>query len=97
MTRTIPKLAPPLQTSSPHQREDVWSLCMSVIHTPKQYKHTPNAADLQWNRVSNLEPNGPKVDTLLLGHRGPWRNQRTSSPARTTVPISPIFISCESS
>ncbi|GBL87125.1 hypothetical protein AVEN_218808-1 [Araneus ventricosus] len=24
MTRTTPELAPPLQTSAPHQREDVW-------------------------------------------------------------------------
>ncbi|GBN00848.1 hypothetical protein AVEN_89216-1 [Araneus ventricosus] len=27
-------------------------------------------ADLQWNRVSNLEPSGPKAETLPLGHRG---------------------------
>ncbi|GBO29328.1 hypothetical protein AVEN_184184-1 [Araneus ventricosus] len=27
-------------------------------------------ADLQWNRVSNLEPSGPKTKTLPLGHRG---------------------------
>ncbi|GBM08317.1 hypothetical protein AVEN_101442-1 [Araneus ventricosus] len=26
MTRTIPKLAPPLQPSAPHQREDDWPL-----------------------------------------------------------------------
>ncbi|GBL91622.1 hypothetical protein AVEN_21696-1, partial [Araneus ventricosus] len=26
MTRTTPELAPPLQTSAPHQREDVWPL-----------------------------------------------------------------------
>nr|GBM36998.1 hypothetical protein AVEN_224641-1 [Araneus ventricosus] len=28
MTRTIPELAPLLQTSEPHQREDVWPLRM---------------------------------------------------------------------
>ncbi|GBM22057.1 hypothetical protein AVEN_137367-1 [Araneus ventricosus] len=28
MTRTAPKLAPPLQTSMPRQREDVWPLRM---------------------------------------------------------------------
>ncbi|GBN81585.1 hypothetical protein AVEN_270749-1 [Araneus ventricosus] len=28
MTKTTPELAPPLQTSTPHQREDVWSLRM---------------------------------------------------------------------
>ncbi|GBN35403.1 hypothetical protein AVEN_35408-1 [Araneus ventricosus] len=27
--------------------------------------------DLQWNRVSNLEPSSPKAETLLLGHSGP--------------------------
>ncbi|GBO18083.1 hypothetical protein AVEN_231760-1, partial [Araneus ventricosus] len=26
--------------------------------------------DLQWNRVSNLEPSGLKAETLPLGHRG---------------------------
>ncbi|GBM96622.1 hypothetical protein AVEN_273158-1 [Araneus ventricosus] len=26
--------------------------------------------DLQWNRVSNLEPAAPKAETLPLGHRG---------------------------
>ncbi|GBM49144.1 hypothetical protein AVEN_179751-1 [Araneus ventricosus] len=25
--------------------------------------------DLQWNRVSNLEPSSPKVEILPLGHR----------------------------
>ncbi|GBN30403.1 hypothetical protein AVEN_17317-1 [Araneus ventricosus] len=28
MTRTTPELAPPLQISTPHQREDVWPLRM---------------------------------------------------------------------
>ncbi|GBM07760.1 hypothetical protein AVEN_137622-1 [Araneus ventricosus] len=27
-------------------------------------------ADLRWNRVSNLEPTGPKAETSPLGHRG---------------------------
>ncbi|GBO13960.1 hypothetical protein AVEN_107646-1 [Araneus ventricosus] len=27
--------------------------------------------DLQWNRVSSLEPSGPEVGILPLGHRGP--------------------------
>ncbi|GBO33501.1 hypothetical protein AVEN_101189-1 [Araneus ventricosus] len=30
----------------------------------------PYTADLQWNRVSNLEPSCPKAETLPLGHRG---------------------------
>ncbi|GBN96015.1 hypothetical protein AVEN_110249-1 [Araneus ventricosus] len=33
-------------------------------------KQAPYTADLQWNRVSNLEPSGPKAETLPLGHRG---------------------------
>ncbi|GBO33428.1 hypothetical protein AVEN_121418-1, partial [Araneus ventricosus] len=32
--------------------------------------------DLQWNRVSNLEPTGAKADTLKLGHRGSWKRER---------------------
>ncbi|GBM65803.1 hypothetical protein AVEN_164692-1, partial [Araneus ventricosus] len=36
----------------------------------------PYTADLQWNRVSNLEPSGPKVETLPLGHRGPLRRTK---------------------
>ncbi|GBM53474.1 hypothetical protein AVEN_95768-1 [Araneus ventricosus] len=28
-------------------------------------------ADLQWNRVSNLQPSGPEVETVPLGHRSP--------------------------
>ncbi|GBO02991.1 hypothetical protein AVEN_24396-1 [Araneus ventricosus] len=33
-------------------------------------QQAPYTADLQWNRVSNLEPSGPKAETLPLGHRG---------------------------
>ncbi|GBM58174.1 hypothetical protein AVEN_163941-1, partial [Araneus ventricosus] len=40
----------------------------------------PYTADLQWNRVSNLEPSGPKAETLPLGHRGP----ESSRERRTT-------------
>ncbi|GBL85758.1 hypothetical protein AVEN_193202-1 [Araneus ventricosus] len=66
MTRTISELAHPLQTSAPHQREDVWHLTYDL--TCKRPTYT---ADLQCNRVSNLEPSGPKAETLSLGHRGP--------------------------
>ncbi|GBM34019.1 hypothetical protein AVEN_166450-1 [Araneus ventricosus] len=53
MTRTTPELAPPLQTSAPHQQEDVW------LHTydVQQVHYT---TDLYWNRVSNMEPPAPK-------------------------------------
>ncbi|GBM83943.1 hypothetical protein AVEN_74042-1 [Araneus ventricosus] len=33
--------------------------------------------DLQWNRVSGLEPSGPRAGTLPLGHRG--LNYRSAS------------------
>ncbi|GBN45971.1 hypothetical protein AVEN_180312-1 [Araneus ventricosus] len=54
-TRTTPDSATPLQTSAPHQREDVcppiyYLMCNRQIYT----------ADLPWNRVSNLEPPAPK-------------------------------------
>ncbi|GBN98974.1 hypothetical protein AVEN_44470-1 [Araneus ventricosus] len=65
MARTTPELAPPLQTSTPHQREDAWPPLMI------QSGAGPYSADLQWNRVSSLEPSGPKAETLPLGHRSP--------------------------
>ncbi|GBM04477.1 hypothetical protein AVEN_197891-1 [Araneus ventricosus] len=45
-------------------------------------QQTPYTADLQWNRVSNLEPSGLKAGTLPLGHRGPTAIERhkKSSP-----------------
>ncbi|GBM36841.1 hypothetical protein AVEN_82831-1 [Araneus ventricosus] len=64
MTRTTPELAPPLQASAPHQREDVWPLRTISV------QQAPYTADLQWNRVSNLRPSSPGVETLPLGHRG---------------------------
>ncbi|GBO02250.1 hypothetical protein AVEN_89404-1 [Araneus ventricosus] len=66
MTTATFELAPPLQTSAPHQREDVWSPTYDL--TCNKPKHM---ADLQWNRVSNMEPSGPEAETLPLGHRGP--------------------------
>ncbi|GBM01344.1 hypothetical protein AVEN_135771-1 [Araneus ventricosus] len=45
MTRA-PQLAPPLQTSTPHQREDVWPL--SHAFNLQQAQCT---TELQWNRV----------------------------------------------
>ncbi|GBM49378.1 hypothetical protein AVEN_264535-1 [Araneus ventricosus] len=43
------------------------------------------AADLQRNRVSNLEPSGIKYETFLLGHGGP-RAMRQSSSSRSRRP-----------
>ncbi|GBN21115.1 hypothetical protein AVEN_49215-1 [Araneus ventricosus] len=39
----------------------------------------PYTADLQWNRVSNLRPSGPEVETLPLGHRGLYPTLETES------------------
>ncbi|GBO01060.1 hypothetical protein AVEN_98152-1, partial [Araneus ventricosus] len=39
------------------------------LQTPN-VQQAPYTADLQWNRVSDLEPSGPKAETLPLGHRG---------------------------
>ncbi|GBM04733.1 hypothetical protein AVEN_55401-1 [Araneus ventricosus] len=38
---------------------------------PLSVQQAPYTADLQWNRVANLEPSGSKAETLPLGHRGP--------------------------
>ncbi|GBM34840.1 hypothetical protein AVEN_208042-1 [Araneus ventricosus] len=73
MTRTTPELAPALQTSAPHQREDV---CPS---TQDLACNRPPTTDLQWNRVSNLEPSGPEVETLPLGHRGLQKHVGTNT------------------
>ncbi|GBL82032.1 hypothetical protein AVEN_50603-1 [Araneus ventricosus] len=56
MTRTTPELAPPLQTSAPFQREDVWS----------------PTYDLTCNRPNTrrIFSGGPIAETLPLGHSG---------------------------
>ncbi|GBL84457.1 hypothetical protein AVEN_117213-1 [Araneus ventricosus] len=68
MTRTTPELAPPLQTSVLHQREDVGSYVRFSV------QQAPYTADLQWNRVFSLRPFGSEVETFPRGHRGlqPW-------------------------
>ncbi|GBO43580.1 hypothetical protein AVEN_253457-1 [Araneus ventricosus] len=58
MTRTTPELAPSLQNSTPHQREDVWALRMIQRATGPIHGG------------SSVEPSGPKAETLPLGHRG---------------------------
>ncbi|GBM69661.1 hypothetical protein AVEN_124443-1 [Araneus ventricosus] len=63
MTRTTPELAPTLQTSAPHQRQDVRPATNDLAcNRPNTHR--------QWNRVLNLETFGPEADTLPLGHRG---------------------------
>ncbi|GBN26805.1 hypothetical protein AVEN_111358-1 [Araneus ventricosus] len=58
MTRTTPELAPLLSRGGRgHYMHE-----FGVQQAP--------TADLQWNRVSDLQPSGPRVRTLPLDHRG---------------------------
>ncbi|GBN93217.1 hypothetical protein AVEN_133254-1 [Araneus ventricosus] len=65
MTRTTPEMAPPLQTSARHKRENFWTPTYDLTF------NRPTNSNLQWNQVSNLQPTGSKVETLQQGHRGP--------------------------
>ncbi|GBN54478.1 hypothetical protein AVEN_209908-1 [Araneus ventricosus] len=65
MTRTTPELAPPLQTSAPHQREDVWP------HTYDLTCNKPTTRQIfSGIRVSNLEPSGFEAVSFALGQSG---------------------------
>ncbi|GBN78905.1 hypothetical protein AVEN_31800-1 [Araneus ventricosus] len=69
MTKTTPGVAP--QAYAPHQREDVWPPPSDLTGRRSQWaKIAQYTTDLQWNRVSNLQPSGPEVKTLPLGHSG---------------------------
>ncbi|GBM48985.1 hypothetical protein AVEN_55199-1 [Araneus ventricosus] len=61
MTRTTPELAPPLHTSAPGQREDVWAPTYDLTF------NIHGASSVE----SSFEPSGREVETLTLGHRGP--------------------------
>ncbi|GBM25944.1 hypothetical protein AVEN_94382-1 [Araneus ventricosus] len=63
VTRTTPELAPRLQTSVPHQREDAWFPTYEF-----KCNRPTNTVDPQWNLVSNLEPSDPEA--VPLGQRG---------------------------
>ncbi|GBM57820.1 hypothetical protein AVEN_22073-1 [Araneus ventricosus] len=65
MTRTTPELASSPQTSAPHQRDYVWLPTYDLT-----CNRAPCTVDLQWNRVSSLEPLDNVAETLPLGHRG---------------------------
>ncbi|GBN74598.1 hypothetical protein AVEN_47142-1 [Araneus ventricosus] len=71
MTRTTPGLAHPL-SKLPHHT-DGRTFGHYVLFTVQQ---SPYTGDLQRNRVSNLEPSGPKAETLSLGHRGPVKKKK---------------------
>ncbi|GBM24716.1 hypothetical protein AVEN_254935-1 [Araneus ventricosus] len=47
-----------------HQREDDWFPTYDLTCNRPRC-----AADLQWNRISNLEPSSPDAETLPLGLR----------------------------
>ncbi|GBM43126.1 hypothetical protein AVEN_148695-1 [Araneus ventricosus] len=59
------ELAPSLQISAPYRGRTFGH------YVGFSMQHAPDTVGLQWNRASNLEPSGPEVETLLLGHRGP--------------------------
>ncbi|GBM84746.1 hypothetical protein AVEN_64887-1 [Araneus ventricosus] len=63
MTRMTPELTSPLLTSAPHQREEVWHHTYDLAVNSHTYKD-----DLQWERVSNVEPCCLQDDILPLGH-----------------------------
>ncbi|GBO05053.1 hypothetical protein AVEN_72518-1, partial [Araneus ventricosus] len=65
-TGTKLELQPLLQTSAPHQQDEVWSTTYDLACSGSTYR-----TDLQWNRVLSLKPSGPEADTLPLGYRGP--------------------------
>ncbi|GBL93684.1 hypothetical protein AVEN_32286-1, partial [Araneus ventricosus] len=62
MTRTTPELSIPFPNfrTTPAGRRLIPCHCNRLTYM----------ADIQWNRVSNLELSGSKVETLPLGHRG---------------------------
>ncbi|GBL96117.1 hypothetical protein AVEN_104348-1 [Araneus ventricosus] len=81
----------PLQTSAPHQREDVGPTPDLACTSPT------NTADFLWNRVPNLEPYGSEVETVPLGRRGPlsfiqrgWRKERIREEMEKNKGISRI-------
>ncbi|GBL72112.1 hypothetical protein AVEN_115120-1 [Araneus ventricosus] len=63
--RTIPDLSPALRTSVPQQWENVQPMKSDLMCSKPKY-----TAVYQRNRVSNLEPSRPKVETLSLCHCG---------------------------
>ncbi|GBN31457.1 hypothetical protein AVEN_24743-1, partial [Araneus ventricosus] len=52
------------------QREDVWSPMMTY-DLACNGTIIINGANLQWNRVSYLEPSGTEAEPIPLGHRDP--------------------------
>ncbi|GBM62867.1 hypothetical protein AVEN_38398-1 [Araneus ventricosus] len=84
MTRTAAELAPPLQTSAPHQSfaPTCYQALLSYRQEEKTWTGLPQVdeskkgddADLQWNQISNLEPSGSEAEALPLDLRGGKRD-----------------------
>ncbi|GBM59941.1 hypothetical protein AVEN_4008-1 [Araneus ventricosus] len=65
MTRTTLELAPPLQTSAPYQREDIWRPTYDLTCSSPNTRRIFNGIEIRaWS------PPAPEVKTLPLGHRG---------------------------
>ncbi|GBN30195.1 hypothetical protein AVEN_226539-1 [Araneus ventricosus] len=74
MTKTAPELAPPLQDSTPHQREDVWSLRMiwraaGPIHGGSSVESgfEPGAFRPQSRDLTTRPPRSPVVRRDYIG------------------------------
>ncbi|GBN83968.1 hypothetical protein AVEN_34212-1 [Araneus ventricosus] len=71
MTKTTPELQPSSKKIPHHTSVRTFAPYVSFnVHEARI--HT---ADLQWSRVSNLEPSSPVVESLSLGHRGPMQSK----------------------
>ncbi|GBM69681.1 hypothetical protein AVEN_49054-1 [Araneus ventricosus] len=67
MRRTSPELVPPSLTSAPRRTAPHHTTPAGgrLASTYDLACNMPIPPDLQWNRVSNLEPSGPAVDTFV--------------------------------
>ncbi|GBM40001.1 hypothetical protein AVEN_217598-1 [Araneus ventricosus] len=85
MTRTTPKLAPPLQPSSPHQLEDVWPLRMIKLATgPLIHHESSEESGFEHGtlrpRSRNLTTRSPRPFSLVIAELGramSWSSQGT--------------------
>ncbi|GBN04771.1 hypothetical protein AVEN_167843-1 [Araneus ventricosus] len=60
-TRTTPELTPLSPNFHTNER---------ALDPQRNMQQVQYTTDLQWNRVSNLVPAGPKAETLPLDYRG---------------------------
>ncbi|GBN96489.1 hypothetical protein AVEN_38684-1 [Araneus ventricosus] len=88
MTRTTPELAPPLQTSTPHQREDGWPLrmnwraaCPISGGSSVESGFGPGA----------LRPQSRDLNTRLQQPFGFWNSEDKNKVTNWFSPLSPII------